>query len=47
MRNEKRVVYNGHTFVVNNVVPDIGENERKVLIQGIANELAEVFKRGR
>lgn len=47
MRNEKRYVYSGNTFVVKNIIPDITEDERKFIKQGIAEELEKVFRRGR
>lgn len=47
MRDEKRVVHNGSTFIIRNIVPDITDSERKLAIQGIANELLSVFTRGR
>lgn len=47
MRNEKRVVYNGNTFIIKNIVPNMTDSERKLVIQGISNELSSVFARGR
>lgn len=47
MRNEKRVVHNGNTFIIKNIVPNMTDNERTLVIQGIANELSSVFARGR
>lgn len=45
MRNAKRVVCNGNTFVVKNIVPDVTDSERKFIIQGISDELTRVFRR--
>ena len=45
MRDAKRVVCNGNTFVVKNIVPDVSDSERKFIIQGISNELIRVFRR--
>ena len=47
MRNEKRVVNNGNTFIIKNIVPNMTDNERTLVIQNIANELSSVFMRGR
>ena len=47
MRDEKRAVYSGHTFKLKNVIPDITDTERRLIIQGIANDLTRVFRRNR
>ena len=47
MRKEKRVVHNGNTFILRNVVPDMTYSKRKLIIQEMANELASIFMRGR
>lgn len=43
---EKKAVYNGNTYIVKNIIPDITENERKFVIQNISDELVRVFRRG-
>lgn len=45
MGDSKRVVCNGNTFVVKNIVPDVTDSERKFIIQGISDELIRVFRR--
>ncbi len=47
MQDEKRVVHNGNTFILKNIVPDMTDSERKLIIRGISDELASVFMRGR
>lgn len=47
MRDEKRAVYSGNTFIIKNVIPDITDTERKLILQGIANDLTRVFRRNR